>query len=214
MFPNGSHHSRVYSDKGFEWRPGRIYIPGGSFSGLIGTAGVDTGSSTGALVTKEISTFGLVAPLFEADGDVLDHVMQLPYDMDLNKDIRFRIHWTSGSATTADTMNWKVFYLPLVPNSTTIAAATSALTTAIAQDTVVGAYTYQTTEYGLLAGGTISALAEAVTLQVELDTFAVGLTEDKFLLGLEIVYSPKRLRGPDGMARNAELPLSLLDSRY
>lgn len=206
--------ARLFSDATMEWRPGRIFIPGLSFNGLIGAAGVSVGANTGALVTKEISTFGIVAPLPDTDGDVLDHLMQLPYDIDLKKDIRFRVHWTSGSADTADTIDWKVFYLGIVPDSTTIAAASNALTTVIAQDTVVGAYKYQTTAYGILKGGTLAQTTEAIALQVEMDTFAVGLSEDKFLLGLEIVYSPKRMRGPDGMKHGAKLPNAMLGDQY
>ncbi len=202
------------NDTAFAWRPGRIFIPGLHFTGLIGAAGVSVGSSTGACVTQEISTFGLVAPMMDTAGDVLDHLMQLPPDVDLKKDIRFRVHWTSGSADTADTILWKVFYLGIVPDSTTIAAATTALTTVVATDTVVGAYAYQTTAYGLLKGGTLGQTVEALALQVEMDAFAAGLAEDKFLLGLEIVYSPKRLRGPNGMAHNAMVPTTMLGNLY
>jgi hypothetical protein len=152
--------------------------------------------------------------MMDTAGDLLDHMMKLPYDLDVNKLVRFRVNWTSGSSTTADTIGWKVFYKELIPNVTTIAAASTALSTVIPSDTVVGAYTDQWTEYGILNAGAISPLAESWTLQVELDAFAAGLTEDKFLLGLEIVYSPKRLRGPDGMAHDAALPVSMLDSRY
>lgn len=205
---------RHFSDANFEWRPGRIFIPSVSFTGLIGAAGVSIGANTGALVTKEISTFGMVAALPDTDGDVLDHLLALPYDVDLRKDIRFRVHWTSGSADTADTIDWKVFYLGIVPDSTTIAAATTALTTVIAQDTVIGAYKYQVTSYGLLKGDTLAYNTEALALQVEMDTFAVGLSEDKFLLGLEMVYSPKRLRGPDGMKHGAKLPNTMLGNAY
>jgi hypothetical protein len=124
------------------------------------------------------------------------------------------VHWTSGSSTTADTIDWKVFYLGIVPNSTTIAAATTALDTVIAQDTVIGAYTWQATEWGILKGGTLSASVEALTVQVEMDAFAAGLTEDKFPLGLEMAYSPKRLRGPDGMGHEAKLPNTMLGNAY
>ena len=156
------------NDTPFVWRPGRVYVPALNFTGLIGAAGVSVGANTGACVTQEISTFGLVAPMMDTAGDVLDHNMQLPYDMDLKKDIRFRVHWTSGSSDTADTILWKVFYLGLVPDSTTIAAATNALTTVIATDTVIAAYTHQTTAWGVLKGGTLGQTVEAVTLQVEM----------------------------------------------
>lgn len=209
-----NHPERFYSDAHFEWRPKRLYIPVPSFSGILGAAGVSVGASTGAAVQQEISTFGVVSILMDTAGDVLDHNLQLPHDIDIAKDIRFRVHWTSGSATTADTITWKVFYLPIVPNTTTIAAASTALTTVIAGDTVEGAYIWQATEWGILKGGTLAANVEALMLQVELDAFAAGLTEDKFPLGLEMAYSPKKLRGPDGMKHNAKLPLRMLDNAY
>lgn len=205
---------RYFSDACFEWRPKRLYIPVPSFSGILGAAGVSVGASTGAAVQQEISTFGIVSILMDTAGDVLDHNLQLPPDIDIAKDIRFRVHWTSGSATTADTITWKVFYLPIVPNTTTIAAASTALTTVIAEDTVAGAYIWQATEWGILKGGTLAANVEALMLQVELDAFAAGLTEDKFPLGLEMAYSPKKLRGPDGMKHNAKLPTTMLGNAY
>lgn len=206
--------ARYYSDKQFVWRPGRLYIPVSEFTGWIGAAGVSVGANTGAPVQQEISTFGVVAVLLDTAGDVLDHNLMLPYDVDLKRDIRFRVHWTSGSATTADTIDWKVFYKSLVIDTTTIATATTALDTTIAQDTVAGAYIYQATAYGVLKGGTLAQNVSAVMLQVELDAFAAGLTEDKFFLGLEMVYSPKRFRGPDGMASPAALPTTALGSQY
>lgn len=209
-----SMNERYFSDKCFVYRPGRLYIPVSEFTGWLGAAGVSAGANTGAPVQQEVSTFGIVACLMDTAGDVLDHNLMLPYDVDLKRNIRFRVHWTSGSATTADTIDWKVFYKALVPNTTTIATATTALDTVIAQDTVVGAYTYQTTEYGILKGGTLAQNVESLMLQVEMDAFAVGLSEDKFLLGLEIVYTPKRMRGPDGMAHSAQLPTTALGSQY
>lgn len=210
MFPRASHHTRVYSDKSFEWRPARIYVPVSEFTGLIGAAGVSAGTGAGAPVQKEISTFAMVGVLMDTAGDALDHNLLLPYDVDRDKDILFRVHFTTGSSTTADTIAWKVFYLPIVPGTTTIKTADVALDTVIASGTVVGAYTYQVTDWGVLAGGTLAHNVEVLAVQAELDAFAVGLDEDKFLLGLEMVYTPRRLRGPDGMARNAKLPSYML----
>lgn len=214
MFPRASHHTRVYSDKSFEWRPARVHIPVSSFTGILGAAGVSVGAGGGAPVQQEISTFGIVGILMDTAGDLLDHNWSLPADLDREKDILFRLHWTSGSATTADTITWKVFYKPIVPDVTTIAAASTALDTVIAQDTVAGAYIWQATSWGVLNGGTLAYDVEKLMLQVELDAFAVGLTEDKFPLELEIAYTPKRLRGPDGMARNAALPSPMLSNIY
>lgn len=202
------------SDKAFSWRPSRLYVPISSFSGILGAAGVSVGAGTGAPVQQEISTFGVVSILMDTAGDLLDHHLQLPYDVDLKKDIRFRVHWTSGSSTTADTITWKVFYKAIVPDTTTIAAASTALDTVIAEDTVIGAYTWQVTSWGVLKAGTLALNTEALMLQVEMDAFAVGLSEDKFPLGLEMAYSPKRMRGPDGMAQGAKLPTTMLGDGY
>jgi hypothetical protein len=204
----------IKSDYHLDWRPGRIYIPAMNFTGLIGAAGVSVGANTGACVTQEISTFGLVAPMMDTAGDVLDHNLHLPYDVDRNKPIKFRVHWTSGSSTTDDTILWKVFYLAIVPDSTTIAAASTALGTVIATDNVIGAYTWQVTSYGAIPAGTLAPNVEALTLQVEMDAFAAGLTEDKFLLGLEMLYTPKRFRGVDGMKHEASLPTYMLGNGY
>lgn len=205
---------RYFSDACFEWRPKRLYIPVPNFSGILGAAGVSVGAGGGAPVQQEISTFGIVSILMDTAGDLLDHNLQMPHDIDIAKDIRFRVHWTSGSATTADTITWKVFYKSIVPNTTTIAAAATALDTVIAEDTVEGAYIWQATEWGVLKGGTLALNVEALMLQVELDAFAAGLTENIFPLGLEMAYSPKKLRGPDGMKHNAKLPQTMLGNAY
>lgn len=205
---------RFFSDKQIEWRPGRVHIPIANFTGILGAAGVSVGANTGAAVQQEISTFGVVSILMDTAGDVIDTNWSLPYDLDINKNIYFRVHWTSGSSTTADTITWKVFYTPIVPDSTTIAAGATALDTVIAQDTVIGAYTWQATSWGILKAGTLAVNVEKLMLQVELDAFAAGLTEDKFPLELEIAYSPKRLRGPDGMGHEAKLPNTMLGSAY
>lgn len=209
-----SEAARYFSDKQFVWRPGRRYIPVSEFTGWLGAAGVSAGAGAGAPVQQEISTFGVVGCLMDTAADVLDHHLRLPGDVDLKRDIKFRVDWTSGSATTADTIDWKVFYKFIIPDTTTIATATTALDTVIAQDTVAGAYIWQSTAYGILKGGTLTQNVEVLMLQVELDAFAAGLTEDKFLLGLEMTYTPKRLRGPDGMAAPSAYPTKALGSQY
>ena len=165
---------------------------------------------------EQIASMKMVASAYDKEdaGDVIDTNLALPYDVDLNQDIRFRVHWTSGSATTADTITWKVFYRGIVPDTTTIAAAATALDTVIAQDTVAGAYIWQATSWGVLKGGTLAHNVEKLMLQVKLDAFAARRTENIFPLGLEMAYSPKRLRGPDGMKHGAKLPNTMLGNAY
>lgn len=215
-------------DSEFVWRPGRIYIPANHFTGLtvgaVNEGGVGNfaigekweGTGVGAPISKEISTFGLNAVLMEAAADEVNHLMLLPGDLDIGQNVYARVHWTSGSATTADTIDWLVRYLKVVPDVTTLSSAATALDRQPAQDTVIGAYTHQVTSWGsLLAGATpIAQNVEMIEWEVEMDAFAAGLTEDKFFLGLELAYTPKRLAGPDGMRREARRPTFMLGDTY
>lgn|SRR3990167_6301203 len=206
----------IRSDREVIWRPGRVYIPSRHFTGMLGAAGVDAGSGTGAPVDQEISTFGINALLMDTAADEINHLMLLPGDLDIFQPIRVRVHWTSGSATTADTIDWLVRYLKVVPDTTVLASAATALDVQPDQDTVIGAYTHQVTTWGQIQPA-VTAIAENVEIiewEVELDAFAAGLTEDKFFLGLEIAYTPKRLWGPDGMAQPAKLPTFMLGKTY
>ena len=203
----------IKHDKELLWRPGRVYIPSNHFTGITGsalTAGAGSeafaigaffaGTGVGAPIEKEISTFGINALLMDTAADEINHLMLLPGDLDIAHPVEARVHWTSGSATTADTIDWIVRYLKIVPDTTVLASAATVLDKTIAQDTVIGAYTHQVTAWGAIVPA-ITAIAkdvEAIEWEVELDAFAAGLTEDKFFLGLEIAYTPKRLESQGG----------------
>jgi hypothetical protein len=201
----------IKSDKELLWRPAHRFIPVSAFTGLIGTAGVRAGTGTGAPVEQEISTLGINAVLMDTAADELNHLEMLPDDFDTKKNMYVRVHFTTASATAADTITWLVRYLQIVPNVTTLISAATATNTLIAQMTVTGtALSYQVSPWGVINGGVISEKAEMIQWEVEMDEFAVGLTEDKFLLGLEIMYTPKRLQGPDGMLRPAKATAAML----
>lgn len=216
------------NDADILWRPGRIYIPANHFTGMSvgainegGTGNFEygekwEGANGGAPISKEISTFGITAVLMEAAADEVDHLMMLPYDMDIERNIYVRVHWTSGSSTTADTIDWAVRYLKVVPDTTVLAAPGTALDGTIAQDTVVGEYVHQATGWGSIQPDAtpIAANVEYIIWGVEMDAFAGGLIEDKFFLGLEIRYTPKRLWGVDGMRQEAKPTTTMFAKEY
>lgn len=205
----------IKQDKELLWRPGRVYIPVSEFTGLIGTAGVRAGVGVGAPIEQEISSIAIVGILMDTAADELNHNMLLPYDFDTAHNLYYRVHFTTASATAADTIEWLVRYTQIIPNVTTMIDPATAASKDIVSMTVTGtALSYQTTSWGWINGGVISNKAEAILLEVELQAFAAGLTEDKFLLGLELAYTPKRLKGPDGMAMRASFPLSMLGKAY
>lgn len=203
-------YNRLKHDSQVVWRPGRIVLPVVNFANYVGAAGATAGAHTGAPVFQEISSFGVVGLLMDTAADEVNTYMVVPDDMDLSKRIYCRVHWTSGSTDTADTITWKVWYKPLTANVTAIEAigntGGTALDLVIAGDTVpvATAYAWCTTAEGYIDAGKLSEKTEALLWSIELDAFAAGLTEDKFPLALEIRYSPKRLWGPDGMLHEAK----------
>lgn len=215
-------------DSAFRWRPGYIYYPAMFFTGMtvgaINEGGAAShvygakweGSHTGAPVTKEISTFGFNGVLLDTATDMVCTDAPIPADLDPQKDIKARVVWCSGSTDVTDTVTWIAKYLALSPNVTALATPATALDTAIAaQDVPVAtAYALCKTQWGVIKGGTISDLAEHWAWLVEMNAFDAGLSEDKFFLGLEISYTPRRLYGGDGMLKSADMPIRTLSKQY
>ena len=219
---------RLASDYDVVWKPKHIFIPAISFTGVT-TAAINEGGAgnfaagetwagvhTGVPISKEISTFGVAGILVDTAADEVNHYMMMPGDMDLSKRIYARVHWTSGSIDTADTVTWKVWYFPLIYNVTAIKAigntAGTALNKVIAADDVpvATAYAWAVTEYGWIDPNTLPETTEAILWSVEFDAFDAGLSEDKFLLGLEIMYTPKVLANPGVMPHEAKRPTYML----
>jgi hypothetical protein len=208
----GHAYNRIKHDSHLMWRPGRVWLPAVNFANYVGAAGATAGAHSGAPVFQEISSFGVVGVLMDTAADEVNTYMILPDDIDLSKRIYTRVHWASGSTDVADTVTWKVWYKPLIFNTTAILAIGNTGGTALdkvvaAQDVPVAtAYAWAVTEEGYLDAGKLPETTGALLWSVELDAFDAGLAEDKFLLGLEIRYSPRRLWGPDGMLHEAKAP--------
>lgn len=225
-------YNRLKHDANLVWRPGRIWLPAMHFNGVsvgaIDEGGATShaygakweGSHTGAPISKEISTFGVNGILMDTAADEVNTYMPLPHDIDLSKRIYARVHWTSGSTDVADTITYKVWYKTIVFNTTAIAAigntGGTALDKVVAQDTVpvATAYAWCVTEEGYIDAGKFGDNVEGLLWSIEMDAFAAGLTEDKFVLGLEVRYSPRRLWGPDGMAHEAKAPVFIAGKTY
>lgn len=183
-------------DRNIDWLRKKLFIPGSSFTAFVVTPdalGALTSVDAGAVVLQEISTFGYGAPLLDTAGDLVAHCMNVPYDMDPDAELGFTVVWTSGSATSADTIDWKVV-CDFKAVDAAIIAPTTVLSTAIAQDTVgaTTAYLAKRTSRGILNAGFLTraqvAAGAVMMFSVEMDAFAAGLSEDKFLLGIEIDY--------------------------
>ena len=215
---DGSGH-RYYSDKCFEWRPGRLYIPAWQFAGLdyeITTAtdikSMGTGAANDTSIV-EINTSGITALNMTANANSVETMLMMPEDLDLQKNIYFRVWWTANN--TSGSVTWDVLYKSFVADTTVLGTAPAAtvLTTAIGSDAMAAAaFTVMRSPEGILAGGTLAENVEALQLGV-VRTSVATITTASFL-GLELRYSPRRLRGPDGMAKEAKSPIYIAAKQY
>jgi len=241
-----------------------------------------------ANIGAEINSSGLSGIKINTATHAVRHVTALPMDLDYSNPMYFRVHWTSGSSDTADTITWKVTHGAVSQNVSIVnGTIPRLLTTPIPEDTVpvATAYIHCVTSKGTLApadtfvtsgrdGVTTSASATSHTftsasaafsssgvitgdafvfggteyvvlsvstttlvfakadsssfnpgaatgisfsirhpgikpqqptkLAVQLAAFASGLSEDKFFIGLEVLYAP--LIGTDLNAAMPALP--------
>jgi len=155
-----------------------------------GTPVLATHNSLSALGGIQIDTAGA-----DATGDEIHWMMPVPYDMDIKHPLRIRVHWTSGSATAADDVAFVAIYTAIVPHSTTIVAAATALDTVIPSDLVTGAHKYQITGWGVLNGGTF-VNGGAIIWEIRCSVADVNLaTEYLRVLGVEFAYTPHLTAG-------------------
>jgi hypothetical protein len=176
------------------------YYPYDSHHGVLGAAGVSVSAHTGAAVQQEVGALGVVGLLLDTAGDMVNMLTPVPHDVNVVHPIGVRVVYQTASATAADTIDWIVLY-DVITEGTALAVGTTALDTAIAQETVTGvAEALEFSNRGEIIGNTLTEpqMANAVSFfswNIEMDAFAAGLTEDKIFLGLSIDYVPKRWQG-------------------
>jgi hypothetical protein len=226
--PSRKETMRLYSDYHVEWMPGYLYLPAMKFTGMSVTAineggaandayGVGwEGSHTGSPTSKEISTFGLNGILMNTDGQMVHTDFMIPPDLDPKYHVYLRVVWSCGSTDTADTVLWKSLYRAIIPESTALAVPDTAFNTILVTDTVPAAtaYTVNYTAAAVINGGTLDGRAKHMVLHIEMDTKDTDMAEDLFLLGAEIQYTPKRLRGVDGMKHEAKASTQFLSRTF
>lgn len=218
----GSNFSREYikRDSQMWWRPGRMYIPAWQFSGLdyetttandIKSIGTGTPSSTNLIVT-EINTSGVTAVNMTTAANSINHLMEIPADMDLKYPIYFSVYWTANN--TSGSTDWDVLYKAIVPGTTVLGTGegATALDAGVPTQTMAGvAYTIMRTSEGRIYGGTLADTTEMIQLTVVMNAL-VTITTTSFL-GLAIRYTPRRLYY-DGMMVEAKAPTYIASNKY
>lgn len=176
-------------DYNIAWRTKRTFIPAADFLGIS----VDRLASLGAgaaVFQEMVAAAELSGLAIAADGDEIYTFLPIPWDLDRNEPIRFRI-WFHHTSTDADTPIWKVFYQ--------FFAKQAALGDAIAntEETITfGAHTCSTTANTLevtawkesASQNYIAAADFGMAIAVECDTMS-GSANEISLIGLELEYT-------------------------
>jgi hypothetical protein len=203
------------------WRPGRIYIPVWQFSGLdyeatgaadIKSAGTGTPSATNLIVT-EINTSGVTAVNMTTAANSINHLMEVPADMDLAQPLYVSVYWTANN--TSGSVDWNLAYKPIIPGTTVLGSAEAA--TAFSSDpgahTMAGvAFTIMRTPEAKLNGGALAETTEMIQLAVIMNALVTITTVS--LIGIAVRYTPRRLWGPDGMGHEAKAPTFIAGKTY
>ena len=165
---------------------------------LDGVVNLDAGSpGAGNPIEDTVTGEDWSGLRMQAAGDTARSMVMLPYDLDPRAAVGCRVHWTHGSATAADTIDWVVTYQQRREDEI-IAAAATALNTVVAQDTVGAglAHAWKRTARGIINANTLTFAGDNVTtlglsMAIEMDGTAIDLAaEGVWLLGLELDYWP------------------------
>lgn len=190
-------------DYNLEWLEKRIFIPWQSMTGIMqivaaGTAFRSQQSATSLATAVAASLVTKLATSAQNDG--VSHLFMAPYDLDIKKAIRFRVHYTQTAAS--GTVSWKVLYAALLDDAGLGTGGTVIAAPAVALDTVIPAIVtagvtssaYMVTGFGQINRGTLvdttTSLALAVTTTDAAPVAGLGI------LGLEVRYSSRRTSGP------------------
>ena len=182
------------------------------------------GSAGSATRFIQNMTGGICGMLVTTAADAANHFQMLPYDLNYKQPIYFYVWWASAAAAVgARTITWQVLYTPYIPNTTALITPATALSTAIGAQAPLGtANTVQRTTdgqagtsnlVGVLNPATLTQDTAGIGIQVSMSAFDASFVESKWLVGLEIVYTPDRLR--DGhMLLPAKRPVFMLSDMY
>jgi hypothetical protein len=171
------------------WFGPEVFLPGAGATdaapNTVTTVQLNSGHTTGIAI-GEINSLKLNSYKLNTNGNLVRAITQIP-DVNTAAPVLARVVWTSGSSTAADTIDWKV---SVKVQTADAALIVSSLTTVTLSDTALAtAYCLQRTPAGTFAAGVIDNM-DIFVLQVEMHAKAVGLSEDIFFLGVELLYVP------------------------
>jgi len=195
----------MITDKQIAWLRKRVWLNPYQF-GLTESSNVLMSASvaTTTVIPTEVGSTGIVGINMSADNDALRALWPIPYDLDPKFELGFKVWWTAATISSGGDCLWTI-EADVKKEGIAIAAASTALDTAIASDEYVTSAGAATTTDSLLqvtSRGIKNTLAitrddieQGCTLSIDLiKTSDTDITTVLFL-GLMIDYAPMRCWG-------------------
>jgi hypothetical protein len=182
----------MIKDERIAWNRKRVFFPCRQMAGVLddGTSGVPASLGAGTPTFSEIAAALELSGMIVRDEDEVYHFFPIPWDMDIDQPIRFRV-WFVHTTTDADTPAFQVDYKGVGKQ----AAVTDAKSTPD-EAVTIAAHTCSTTDNSL----EITAWAESSS-----DLYLVG-TDFAIILALEVTDL--------GSAGNDEIVIMGLEMDY
>lgn len=180
-------------DFNIEWKEVKKLILAQEFQTYVTGAGI----GAGAPVFAEIAASGISGFQINAAGDTAATLIDLQ-EVDITKQIRFRLIWTQSSTTATDTVDWIILYTPIVLGTTVLIDPATALDTVVplANASSGVASVLQASGFGVINRNKIPNTAEYLAVSIEADAIGTFSADEVYLMGLEVRYTPRRTAGP------------------
>lgn len=180
-------------DFNIEWKEAKRLILAQQFQTFVTGAGIAAGDP----VFTEQNATGISAISIAAADDAVATLIDLE-EVDITKQMRFRVIQTQTSTTATDSADWIVTYTPIVLGTTVLIAPATALSTAIPAASLSPgvADVLFATSFGVLNRNTIPQTAEYLAVMVQAHAIGTYSADELKFVGLEVRYTPRRTAGP------------------
>lgn len=202
--------TKLNSDRNVWWRPGRLYRPAYNMQGLfISTNLVSLGTGTSTIQALNSTEFASLH--MAATGNTVADFIEVPYDMDLTKNVYFSVDWCASG--TSGSCQWVVSYTKYIVGTTVISAnpATALDTVVPNQTTNAVAYTLTRSSEGTLGANKLDKNVEFLGIELKCTLTTLSSVE---LMGYTIRYTPKRMYYGDGAAHESKNPQFITAGNY
>lgn len=163
------------------------------------------GNGTPRVVPVVGAAIDVQALLLAVADDGVEYFGMVPWDVDITKEIGLRAWWTSEAAAVgARDITFRVQYGKVGANGV-IPAVTTALDTLVTAQAPFGtSLTLQRGNRGVIKANKLVKTDFFWGFEVLMTAFNAAFAENKYLLGLEIDYVPRKTQGP-GRLVNVDL---------